>query len=122
VRTIYFDYNATTPLDPESARPCCHFWENSSAILPAFTTSAALPAPCSTTFGSVRQSAWLQTQPDRLYQRWNESNNLAILGAARRLRDKGRHLITSPVEHHAVLNCFEHLARERRVHPVSLAR
>jgi len=40
-----------------------------------------------------------------------ESNNLAVLGAARRLRDKGRHLISSRIEHPAVLNCFEHLVR-----------
>lgn len=40
-----------------------------------------------------------------------ESNNLAIFGVARLLRDKGRHLITSAVEHHAVLNCFHSLQR-----------
>jgi len=40
-----------------------------------------------------------------------ESNNLAVLGTARSLRDKGRHLITSTIEHHAVLNCVEHLAK-----------
>ena len=38
-----------------------------------------------------------------------ESNNLAIFGAARLLRGRGRHLITSPTEHHAVLNAFEAL-------------
>lgn len=43
-----------------------------------------------------------------------ESNNLAILGTARLLRAKGRHLITSAVEHHAVLNCFEYLARHEQ--------
>jgi cysteine desulfurase len=42
-----------------------------------------------------------------------ESNNLAILGTARLLRAKGKHLITSTVEHHAVLHCFDFLeARE----------
>jgi len=40
-----------------------------------------------------------------------EANNLAIFGVARLLRHKGRHLITTAVEHHAVLNCFDHLAR-----------
>ena len=32
-----------------------------------------------------------------------ESNNLAIFGTARLLKPKGRHLITSAIEHHAVL-------------------
>jgi cysteine desulfurase len=39
-----------------------------------------------------------------------ESNNLAIFGAARMLRAKGRHLVTSSIEHHAVLHCFQYLA------------
>ncbi len=40
-----------------------------------------------------------------------ESNNLAILGAARLLRDKGRHIVTSAVEHHSVLHPCEYLSR-----------
>jgi len=40
-----------------------------------------------------------------------ESVNLAILGTARLLKAKGRHLITSSVEHHAVLHCCEYLAK-----------
>ncbi len=39
-----------------------------------------------------------------------ESNNLAILGSARMLRNKGRHLITSAIEHHSVLYSFQYLA------------
>jgi cysteine desulfurase len=38
-----------------------------------------------------------------------ESNNLAIFGAARSLKSRGRHLITSAVEHHAVLLGFDYL-------------
>ncbi len=41
-----------------------------------------------------------------------ESNNLAIFGIARLLRDKGRHLITSAIEHHSVLHCFDYLEKK----------
>ncbi|MCJ7806471.1 MAG: aminotransferase class V-fold PLP-dependent enzyme, partial [Clostridia bacterium] len=41
-----------------------------------------------------------------------EANNLAILGAAYRNRQRGNHLITSPVEHPSVLNCFHFLEQE----------
>jgi cysteine desulfurase len=40
-----------------------------------------------------------------------ESNNLAVLGAARSLKHRGRHLITSAVEHHAVLHAFDYLEK-----------
>jgi cysteine desulfurase len=41
-----------------------------------------------------------------------ESNNLAIFGTARHFRVKGRHIVTSSVEHHAVLHCCEYLANK----------
>jgi cysteine desulfurase len=34
------------------------------------------------------------------------------MGVARLLRDKGRHLVTSSIEHHAVLHCFQYLERK----------
>lgn len=41
-----------------------------------------------------------------------ESNNLAIFGTARLLKSKGKHLITSVIEHHAVLHCFDYLEKK----------
>ena len=41
-----------------------------------------------------------------------ESINMAICGTARLLKEKGRHLITSAVEHHAVLRAFEYLVNK----------
>ena len=41
-----------------------------------------------------------------------ESNNIAILGYARKNINKGKHLITSKIEHESVLNCFKELEKE----------
>src|SRR6266542_351579 len=41
-----------------------------------------------------------------------ESSNLAVFGVARSRRDRGRHIITSAVEHHAVLHGCEYLAKK----------
>lgn len=40
-----------------------------------------------------------------------ESDNTAILGAAERYKDKGRHIVTTSVEHHAVLHTCEYLEK-----------
>ncbi len=45
-----------------------------------------------------------------------ESNNLAIFGIARSFHDKGRHIITSTVEHHAVLHCCQYLEKKDGYH------
>ena len=41
-----------------------------------------------------------------------EANNMAVIGAARRNRKRGDHLITTVVEHSSVLNCFRYLEQE----------
>jgi cysteine desulfurase len=69
-----------------------------------------------------RARAILDEAHDRLSKIWGskpseviftsggtESNNLAIFGTARLLRHKGRHLITSQIEHHAVLHGVDYL-------------
>ncbi len=109
---IYLDYNATTPLDSavwEAMRP---YWEETYGN------------PSSIHRIGRRARAALDDARDRISKVWRcqpaeivftsggtESNNLAILGAARRWRGRGRHLITSAVEHHSVLHCFQYLER-----------
>jgi len=112
-KTIYFDYNATTPLDPRVRE----------AMLPFL--GEVYGNPSSVHHVGRRARSLLDDARDRVARIWKskpsevvftsggtESNNLAVFGAARLLRDKGRHLITSRVEHHAVLNCFEYLEKK----------
>src|SRR5580692_10894384 len=111
--TIYFDYNATTPLDPHVR----------DAMLPFLGEVYGNPSSIHHVGRHAR--ALLDDARDRVAHQWKskpseviftsggtESNNLAIFGAARLRRDKGRHLITSRIEHHAVLNCFEYLEKK----------
>jgi cysteine desulfurase len=113
VKTIYFDYNATTPLDLEVRE----------AMLPFLDGIFGNPSSVHHVGRQVR--ALLDDARDRVATVWRtkpsevvftsggtESNNLAVFGAARLLRGKGRHLITSTIEHHAVLHCFQYLARK----------
>ncbi len=113
MRTTYFDYNATTPLDPAVR----------DAMLPYL--GEIFGNPSSIHHVGRRARALLDDARDRVAKTWSakpseviftsggtESSNQAICGTARLRRDKGRHIITSQVEHHAVLHTCEYLAKK----------
>lgn len=113
MRTIYFDYNATTPLDPAVRE----------AMLPYL--GEIFGNPSSVHHVGRRARVLLDDARDRVARVWSckpsevvftgggtESSNLAIFGTARLLRGKGRHIITSSVEHHAVLHACEYLGKK----------
>lgn len=112
---IYLDHNATTPVDKrvlEKMLPYfCEVYGNPSsidhrhghkakqAVDEARQTIAKL-------LGCRRESEIIFTSGA------TEANNLALVGAYRRLREKGRHIISSPVEHPAVLDTLRYLENE----------
>jgi cysteine desulfurase len=113
MQPVYFDYNATTPLDPDVRE----------AMLPFLGEFYGNPSSVHQV--GVKTRALLDDARDRVATVWKakpsevvftsggtESNNMAVFGTARLLKDKGRHLITSQIEHHAVLNCFEYLEKK----------
>ena len=112
-RTIYFDYNATTPLDPAVREAMLPFlgevWGNPSVIHHVGRKARALLDEA-----RDRAAKFLGAKPSEIIftSGGTESNNLAVFGAARLLKSKGRHLITSAVEHHAVLHCFDYLEQK----------
>ncbi len=112
-RTIYFDYNATTPLDPavrESMLPfLTEVWGNPSSVHHVGRRARALLDDA-----RDRAAILLGTKPSELIftSGGTESNNLAIFGAARSRAGRGKHLITSAIEHHAVLHCFDYLEKK----------
>ncbi|MDQ6632796.1 MAG: aminotransferase class V-fold PLP-dependent enzyme, partial [Verrucomicrobiota bacterium] len=112
MRTIYFDYNATTPLDSKVRE----------AMLPYL--DEIFGNPSSVHHVGRKARAILDDARDRVAKIWRakpseiiftsggtESSNLAIFGVARHLRDKGKHIITSQIEHHAVLHCCQYLEK-----------
>lgn len=112
LKTVYLDYNATTPLDPEVKAAMEPFlmetWGNPSSIHHVGRRARA----CLDDFRE-RAATVLSCKPSEITftSGGTEANNLAILGAARALRKRGNHLITSAIEHHAVLDCFRALQK-----------
>jgi cysteine desulfurase len=109
---IYFDYNATTPLDPAVRDAMLPFlgdvWGNPSSVHHVGRKARALLDD-----DRDRAAKFLGAKPSEIIftSGGTESNNLAVFGVARLLKPKGRHLITSAVEHHAVLHCFDYLEK-----------
>jgi cysteine desulfurase len=110
-RTIYFDYNATTPLDPAVREAMLPFlgeiWGNPSSVHHVGRRARALLDD-----SRDRAARVLACKPSEIIftSGGTESINLAIFGTARLLKPKGRHIITSAIEHHGVLYCCEYLA------------
>jgi cysteine desulfurase len=113
MRRIYFDHNATTPVDPEVL----------SAMLPFFAETYG-NASSIHTFGQQARAAVEQAREHvaRLVgsraaeivftSGGTESDNLAILGIVRAARAERKHVITTAIEHHAVLNTCQALEAE----------
>ncbi|MGY8654430.1 MAG: cysteine desulfurase family protein [Verrucomicrobiia bacterium] len=108
---IYFDYNATTPLDADVRRAMLPYLDEVFGN-PASVHSVGRHARAILDDARERVANTLGAKPSEITftSGATESNNLAIQGMARSLRDQGRHLITSAVEHHAVLHPCEYLA------------
>ena len=110
---VYFDHNATTPLDPQVLQAMMPFltetWGNPSSVHQVGRRARALLDDA-----RDRAARVLQCRPSELIftSGGTESANLAIFGTARLRSSKGRHLITSAIEHHAVLHSCEYLARK----------
>ena len=110
---IYLDYNATTPVAPAVAAAMLpylreHFGNPSSGHVYGQRTREAVAR------ARAQVAALIGAAPSELVftSCATEANNLAILGVARALRGRGRHLITSAVEHPAVARPMAHLADE----------
>ncbi|MEN8244911.1 MAG: cysteine desulfurase family protein [Thermodesulfobacteriota bacterium] len=112
IKPIYLDYNGTTPHAPEVIDAMRPFLE--------------------TDFGNPSSSHWYGIKPKKAVEKareqvagilncspaeviftsgGTESNNHAILGMTRQLKEKGNHIITSNFEHPAVFEVCGHLAR-----------
>jgi cysteine desulfurase len=117
MRRVYLDNNATTPVLPEvleAMRPYFgeHFGNASSIHHHGQETRAAVERAR----GSVAALLGCRASEVVFTSGGTEGDNLAIFGLAR----SGDHIITSTIEHHAVLNSCKHLAESRGKYPETL--
>ena len=113
MRQIYLDHASTTPVRPEVVEAMAPYFTerfgNPSSIYP-------LGQEASDAVAAARESlaGLIGAAPREIFftSGGTESDNWAIKGFARANAAKGRHIITSAIEHHAVLHTCQALERE----------
>jgi cysteine desulfurase len=107
---VYLDHSATTPVAPEVLQ----------AMLPFFDRAYGNPSTIYTMGQEAREAVerareqvarLVNADADEVFftSGGTESDNWAIKGVARAWRERKNHLITTPIEHHAVLEACESL-------------
>jgi cysteine desulfurase len=110
---LYFDHNATTPVDSRVLEGMLPYFSE------RFHNPASVYRRAASAFSAVeearrRVAGLIHARPGEIVftSGGTEADNLAILGVARRHSGPGGHVITSPIEHSAVLQSVRQLERE----------
>ena len=109
---VYLDHAATTQTKPEVVQ----------AMLPYFTEKYGNPSAIynfgsenKSVIGGVRETIAkaINTQPENIYftAGGSESDNWALIATAEAYEKKGKHIITSKIEHHAILHTCDYLEK-----------
>lgn len=115
-KPIYFDYMATTPVDPRVIECMMHYlgpegeFGNPASTTHVYGQTAA--AAVERARSQIAEVIGASSEAIIFTSGATEADNLAILGSARFYQRKGRHLITMMTEHKAVLDSFRELERE----------
>ena len=113
---IYFDYAATTPVDPRVAQKMseCLLAEGKFGNPASRSHKFGWEAEEAVEIARRHMADLLNCDPREIV--WTsgatESDNLAIKGVAQFYKSKGKHIVTSKIEHKAVLDTCRHLERE----------
>lgn len=111
-RKVYFDHNATTPIAPE-------VWQAMGEAISNFGNPSSIhtfgrEAKVALESARERVAAFIGARPSEIIftSGGTEADNLALFGVAGALAHRGRHIIISQIEHHAVLESAHHLVKQ----------
>jgi cysteine desulfurase len=112
MRRVYLDYNASTPIDPAVAAAMRPFLEDHYGN-PSSGHWAAAPAKAALETARGQVAALLRCRSDEIVftSGGSEANNLALKGVFFAHRDRGDHIVTTRIEHPAIIEPCAFLER-----------
>lgn len=112
MRKIYLDYAATTPTDPEVLKAMePYFFEKFGN--PSSIHAFGQEAKKGVEDARAEVASLIGAKPSEIFftSGGTESDNFALLGVANSLKEKGNHIISTQIEHHAVLEPLKFLEK-----------
>ena len=112
MKQVYLDYSATTPVKEEVVREMLPFFTERYGN-PSSLYSVGLDAKAGLDEARARVAGLINAEPKEIFftSCGTESDNWVLEGTANALKNKGRHIITSRIEHHAILHTCEYLEK-----------
>lgn len=105
MRNVYLDYSATTPVKEEVLKEMIPYFTEKFGN-PSSLYDKGLEARDAVTHAREQVAALINADPGEIFftAGGTEADNWAVFGATDKLKEKGNHIITTKIEHHAMLH------------------
>ena len=112
MRQVYLDYSATTPVKEEVLKEMIPYFTEKFGN-PSSLYDKGLESKDAITVAREQVASLINAKPNEIFftAGGTESDNWAVFGVADKLREKGNHIITTKIEHHAMLHSCEFLEK-----------
>ena len=113
MRNVYLDYSATTPVKEEVLKEMIPYFTEKFGN-PSSLYDAGLESKEAVNHAREQVAALINAKPSEVYftAGGTEADNWALFGVCDKLKDKGNHIITSKIEHHAILHSCAFLEKQ----------
>ncbi|MBR5207292.1 MAG: aminotransferase class V-fold PLP-dependent enzyme, partial [Erysipelotrichaceae bacterium] len=112
MRQVYLDYSATTPVKDEVLKEMLPYFSEAFGN-PSSIYSFGVNVKEAITEARNRVASLIGADAKEVFftSCGTEADNWVLEGVADKLREKGNHIITSKIEHHAILHTCEYLEK-----------
>ena len=113
MRNVYLDYSATTPVKEEVLKEMIPYFTEKFGN-PSSLYDKGLEAKDAVNHAREQVAALINAEPREVFftAGGTEADNWAVFGVCDKLKEKGNHIITTKIEHHAMLHSCDFLEKQ----------